>query len=120
MATHAVGHDGQELALGKEERVLIVVALHPDVGVARETNAHAVQRKRSAHGWTGIVTLRRPPINEWAVSRSAAPGPARSRPAPGPDTGHRRWCKSWTRSRRARPSGARPPRCTPAWGRSPA
>ena len=46
---HAIGDDGQTLALGQVERVLVVVALHPDVGVAGETDSHPVERERGAH-----------------------------------------------------------------------
>ena len=51
---HAVGDDRQPLALGQEERVLVVGALHPHVGLAREAGAHTVERERRAHG-LGIV-----------------------------------------------------------------
>jgi hypothetical protein len=53
VSPHAVGDDGQALALREVVRVLVVVALHPDVGLAGKTNAHPVERERGAHRWKG-------------------------------------------------------------------
>ena len=49
VAAHAVGHDGQPLGPGQEKRVLVVLAFHSDVGVARETDPQAVEREGGAH-----------------------------------------------------------------------
>ena len=46
---HAVGHDGQPLRSRQEERVLVVLAFHADVGVAGEADPQPVEREGRAH-----------------------------------------------------------------------
>ena len=49
VAPHAVGHDRQAIVAGEIEGILVVVPRDPHVGFARETNAHAVERKGGTH-----------------------------------------------------------------------